>query len=77
MEEQALARIHRIGQKREVTTIRFHIRNSFEDRVIETQEAKKNLASVLLSGHDGGQVDNSLGALQASDNNNFTEQNIY
>lgn len=64
VEEQALARIHRIGQKSEVTTIRFYIRDSFEERVIETQEAKKNLASVLLSGHDGGQVDNSLGALQ-------------
>ena len=41
IEEQALARIHRIGQTREVTTIRFFINNSFEERVIETQESKK------------------------------------
>jgi hypothetical protein len=64
IEEQALARIHRIGQKHEVTTIRFYIRDSFEERVMEVQESKKNLASVLLSGHDGGQADDSLGALQ-------------
>jgi SNF2 family DNA or RNA helicase len=71
-EEQALAHTCRIGQKREVTTVRFHIRDSLEDRVIETQEANKSLASVLPSGHDGGQVDTSLGALQASDNNGFS-----
>jgi hypothetical protein len=68
VEEQALARIHRIGQTREVTTVRFYIRDSFEETVIQTQKSKKNLASVLLSGHDGGQADNSLAALQASAN---------
>jgi SNF2 family DNA or RNA helicase len=64
IEEQALARIHRIGQTRQVTTVRFYIRDSFEERVMEVQESKKNLAGVLLSGHDGGHVDDSLGALQ-------------
>ncbi|KAF2868792.1 SNF2 family N-terminal domain-containing protein [Massariosphaeria phaeospora] len=64
IEEQALARIHRIGQKRPVTTIRFYMRDSFEERVMEVQESKKNLAGVLLSGHDGGHADDSLGALQ-------------
>ena len=33
---------------------------------METQESKKHLAGVLLSGHDGGQADDSLGALQVS-----------
>ena len=66
IEEQALARIHRIGQTRNVTTVRFYIRDSFEERVMETQESKKNLAGVLLSGHDGGQADDSLGALQVN-----------
>jgi SNF2 family DNA or RNA helicase len=64
IEEQALARIHRIGQLKEVTTIRFYIRDSFEETVMEVQEKKRNLAGVLLSGHDGGQADDSLGALQ-------------
>ena len=31
LEEQAFGRIHRIGQKKEVTTIRFFIRSSFEE----------------------------------------------
>jgi SNF2 family DNA or RNA helicase len=74
VEEQALARIHRIGQTQEVTTVRFYIRDSFEETVIKTQESKKNLAGVLLSGHDGGQADNSLAALQASDKARFSEK---
>lgn len=64
IEEQALARIHRIGQTREVTTVRFYIRDTFEETVMETQESKKNLAGVLLSGYDGGKADDSLSALQ-------------
>ncbi|KAH6867419.1 SNF2 family N-terminal domain-containing protein [Thelonectria olida] len=64
LEEQALARIHRLGQTREITTIRFFVRNSFEEQVMRVQESKKHLACVLLSPHDGGQTDDSLGGLQ-------------
>lgn len=31
LEEQALARVHRIGQMQPVTTIRYVIRNSYEE----------------------------------------------
>lgn len=31
IEEQALSRIHRVGQKREITTIRYLMRDSFEE----------------------------------------------
>ncbi|KAL7948125.1 P-loop containing nucleoside triphosphate hydrolase protein [Trichoderma barbatum] len=68
LEEQALARIHRIGQTQEVTTVRFYMRDSFEEQVMELQESKKNLAGVLLSPHDGGRMDDSLGTLQWSKN---------
>jgi SNF2 family DNA or RNA helicase len=66
VEEQALARIHRIGQTQEVTTIRFYIRDSFEEKIIASQDAKKNLANILLSSHDGLVVDNSHSALYVS-----------
>ena len=31
MEEQALARIHRLSQKKEVITVRFYIKDTFEE----------------------------------------------
>jgi SNF2 family DNA or RNA helicase len=31
LEEQALARIHRLGQEREVTTVRFVVKDTFEE----------------------------------------------
>ncbi|OCL15076.1 hypothetical protein AOQ84DRAFT_279690 [Glonium stellatum] len=46
---QALARIHRIGQTKPVTTVRFIIRNSFEEHVIKVQNQKKHLTDLLLS----------------------------
>ncbi|KAF4339742.1 alpha-1 6-mannosyltransferase subunit [Fusarium beomiforme] len=56
LEEQALARIHRIGQTRKVTTIRFFVRNSFEEQVMKVQESKKYLAGLCLSPHDNGRA---------------------
>ncbi|KAH8890569.1 hypothetical protein GQ53DRAFT_794641 [Thozetella sp. PMI_491] len=64
LEEQALARIHRLGQTRDVTTVRFFMKDSIEEQVMRVQESKKHLASVLLSAHDGGQMDESLSGLE-------------
>ncbi|KAK2593643.1 hypothetical protein QQS21_008647 [Conoideocrella luteorostrata] len=64
LEEQALARIHRIGQTQKVTTVRFFVRDSFEQQVMEVQESKKYLAGLLLSPHDDGQADENLGRLR-------------
>ncbi|KAK2611706.1 hypothetical protein N8I77_005031 [Diaporthe amygdali] len=63
LEEQALARIHRIGQTKEVSTIRFYIRDSFEEQVMKLQTKKKQLAGLLLAPHDGGDADENLGGL--------------
>jgi SNF2 family DNA or RNA helicase len=43
-EEQAMYRIYRMGQKRDVVTIRYRIRNSFENVVAIYR--KKDLASL-------------------------------
>ncbi|KAK8048194.1 hypothetical protein PG994_009924 [Apiospora phragmitis] len=49
LEDQALARVHRLGQTKE----------GFIRRVMELQESKRSLAGGLLSPHDGGQTDDS------------------
>ncbi|KAI0133166.1 SNF2 family N-terminal domain-containing protein [Hypoxylon sp. NC0597] len=64
LEEQALARVHRLGQTKEVTTVRLYIRDSFEEQVMQVQESKKQLAGVLLSPHDAKDADNSLTGLE-------------
>jgi SWI/SNF-related matrix-associated actin-dependent regulator of chromatin subfamily A3 len=57
VEDQALARIHRMGQTKEVTTIRYIMKDSFEEHVIKIQDRKKNLADVLLSQGKGTDSD--------------------
>ncbi|KAI9160629.1 hypothetical protein LWI28_010140 [Acer negundo] len=45
VEEQAMDRVHRIGQKEDVEIVRLIARNSIEERILELQERKKkNLA---------------------------------
>ncbi|KAJ1333130.1 SMARC subfamily A3 [Microdochium nivale] len=64
LEDQALARVHRLGQERPVTTIRLYMRDSFEEEVMKVQDSKRDLAGILLSPHDGTQTDTSLGTLE-------------
>ncbi|KXJ88105.1 SNF2 family N-terminal domain-domain-containing protein [Microdochium bolleyi] len=64
LEDQALARVHRLGQERPVTTIRLYMRNSFEEEVMKLQDSKRDLAGILLSPHDGVETDTSLGTLE-------------
>ena len=52
-ENQASDRAHRIGQKRSVTVIKMVCKNSIEERVIELQEKKKELTSVISEGDEG------------------------
>lgn len=44
VEEQAMDRVHRIGQKEDVKIVRLIARNSIEERILELQERKKQLA---------------------------------
>ncbi|ORY00157.1 SNF2 family N-terminal domain-domain-containing protein [Clohesyomyces aquaticus] len=48
IEEQAMARIYRIGQTREVTTIRYVMDDSLEEHILNVQDRKKLLATLLL-----------------------------
>ncbi|XP_010271899.1 PREDICTED: putative SWI/SNF-related matrix-associated actin-dependent regulator of chromatin subfamily A member 3-like 1 [Nelumbo nucifera] len=44
VEEQAMDRVHRIGQKEDVKIVRLIARNSIEERILELQEKKTKLA---------------------------------
>ena len=47
-EAQAVDRVHRLGQKREVHTVRYIMNDSFEEKMLELQEKKKKLASLSM-----------------------------
>ncbi|EGR32380.1 snf2 superfamily rad5 protein, putative [Ichthyophthirius multifiliis] len=49
VEEQAVDRIHRIGQKKDVNVIRFIMRNSIEERMIKLHEEKKHLFEITIA----------------------------
>jgi SWI/SNF-related matrix-associated actin-dependent regulator of chromatin subfamily A3 len=49
VEEQALSRVHRMGQTKEVNTVRYIMEGSFEEHVIKVQNRKKHLADLVLS----------------------------
>ncbi|KAK9114612.1 hypothetical protein Syun_021409 [Stephania yunnanensis] len=44
VEEQAMDRVHRIGQTEDVKVVRLIVKNSIEERILELQERKKELA---------------------------------
>ncbi|CAN9284978.1 unnamed protein product [Alternaria alternata] len=69
VEEQALARVHRMGQTKEVTTIRYVMADTFEERVIETQQRKRELAELLLSAKPHAESEHSLDRLRVSHTN--------
>lgn len=53
VEQQAVDRVHRLGQTRPVTTIRFIIKNSVEENMQKRQKYKTALAQKALEEEDG------------------------
>lgn len=49
-QNQATDRAHRIGQTRQVTVYRIILKGTIEERILELQEAKKDLAEAILEG---------------------------
>ncbi|KAH6717695.1 P-loop containing nucleoside triphosphate hydrolase protein [Leptodontidium sp. MPI-SDFR-AT-0119] len=64
VEEQALCRVHRVGQERNVTTIRYLMRDSFEEQIVKPQKRKKMLAEVTFSQSPLSEDGIRLGILQ-------------
>ncbi|XP_041027658.1 putative SWI/SNF-related matrix-associated actin-dependent regulator of chromatin subfamily A member 3-like 1 [Juglans microcarpa x Juglans regia] len=50
VEDQAMDRVHRIGQEEKVKIVRLIARNSIEERILELQEKKKKLAREAFGG---------------------------
>ena len=53
-EAQAVDRVHRLGQRRPVTIVRFIMRNSFEEKMRQLQEKKMRIADLTLKGDGEG-----------------------
>lgn len=51
-EAQAVDRVHRLGQSREVRTVRFIMLDSFEEKMLELQDKKKRLANLSMDERD-------------------------
>lgn len=49
-EAQAVDRVHRLGQKRAVRTVRYIMKDSFEEKMLELQDKKVKLASLSMDG---------------------------
>ena len=49
-EAQAIDRVHRLGQKRPVRTVRYIMHDSFEEKMVELQEKKMKLATLSIDG---------------------------
>jgi superfamily II DNA or RNA helicase len=49
VEDQAVARAHRIGQTRPVTAVRFISRQTIEEKIVQLQERKRTLGEGLFS----------------------------
>lgn len=67
-EAQAVDRVHRLGQKREVETVRYIMKDSFEEKMLVLQAKKLKLASLSMDvGNKAGKGMNKLGLEELRD----------
>ena len=57
IEDQAVDRVHRLGQKRETAVWRLVVENSIEQRVLQVQETKRNLVSQAFKDDEENEVE--------------------
>ena len=63
VEDQCVDRIHRIGQTADKVRVRkFYVANSVEERIVELQKRKKNVASQVLCDQENGNSNDQNGS---------------
>ncbi|KAJ3119301.1 hypothetical protein HK098_005603 [Nowakowskiella sp. JEL0407] len=65
IEQQAIDRIHRLGQKKQVYCIRYLINNSVEDRLVEMQKRKMELVRMTFNEEETNSGEEDVGAVQS------------
>ena len=63
-ESQALDRVYRMGQLKEVVTTRYIMQGSYEEQVLKLQQRKQELADLTLNGGRITRADLTYGRLQ-------------
>lgn len=63
-ESQALDRIYRLGQQKEVKTTRYIMIGSWEEQVVKLQRRKQELADLTLNNGEISKADLTYGRLQ-------------
>jgi DNA repair protein RAD5 len=56
VEEQAMDRVHRLGQEHPVIVTRFIVKGTVEERMLELQERKRALCQAALGGDNDGEA---------------------
>jgi SNF2 family DNA or RNA helicase len=63
-EAQAMDRVHRLGQKRPVTIMKFIMDHSFEEKMLELQRKKKDLADLTMAREKGSKEEKAKKRLE-------------
>jgi SWI/SNF-related matrix-associated actin-dependent regulator of chromatin subfamily A3 len=67
IEDQAVDRVHRLGQKRETKVFRLVVEGSIEERVLGIQEDKRKLMGLAFAEKEGGRKQKRRGATGLAD----------